>query len=370
MKRLGVCFALAYRAPDYIRGRSLQQALASLPGVELHRAVNDDPGWRRYAQTLGQLRRIRREQDPAIYLLGFRGHEIFWPVRWLTRNRTLLFDSLMSPSTALLEENKHGAPGRWLSHPLSWLEGRILRAADGVLTDTQAHRQLLIQRFGLDERRVYVLPVGADETPLPHPPRQPDAPLQVLFYGSFLPLHGIPVLEQALTMLRDRPLAFLFIGGGDTGKQFAARCRQMDLTKVRHLPWVPFPQLLKQYLPTCDLCLGGPFGGTPQARRVITGKTSQALALGIPTLVGEIPESTDWGFQDRANCLLVAQDNSHAVAEALCWASDHREQLPLIGQAGRDLYQQRLSVACIRQQLASVIDHDSLLSTTSAISSF
>jgi glycosyltransferase involved in cell wall biosynthesis len=111
--------------------------------------------------------------------------------------------------------------------------------------------------------------------------------------------------------------------------------------------------LINLTIPEADLCLGGPFGNTEQARRVITGKTSQCLALGKPTIIGKIDE--DIGFVDKQNCLLVPQGNPQALAQAIQWAFDKRHQLSKIGEQGRSIYSERLSVNVIRQLLSQAL---------------
>ncbi len=73
--------------------------------------------------------------------------------------------------------------------------------------------------------------------------------------------------------------------------------------RYRARGWVPFEDLLQHELPTADLCRWPFSGNTPQAQRVITGKTSQALAQAVPTVVGETTAMQ--GFIHQQNCLLV-----------------------------------------------------------------
>ena len=173
----------------------------------------------------------------------------------------------------------------------------------------------------------------------------------VLFYGSFLPLHGLDTILKAAALLRELPIRFDFVGGNSRqARKFMTDCANKGVTRYTHRPWVSFDELINVTIPEADLCLGGPFGDTEQARRVITGKTSQCLALGKPTIIGEIDEKH--GFVNKQNCLLVPQGNPEALAEALRWAHNHREQLALIGDRARAIYAERLSIKVIGNVLA------------------
>src|SRR5690606_18732690 len=121
------------------------------------------PGPIRYWQALHALIRARRRHDPDMYILGFRGHEIAWLVRWLTRNRPLVIDAMMSPYGALYEESKFGAIGRLLARIWRPYEGAVLRSCESVLTDTPGHVSFYCRQFDLLPNQVLAVPVGADE---------------------------------------------------------------------------------------------------------------------------------------------------------------------------------------------------------------
>ncbi|MGD9759608.1 MAG: hypothetical protein AB7U71_19035, partial [Comamonas sp.] len=349
-----ICYVLAYRAPGYIRTRSLLTALDGLPGIECHRAINTSTGVSRYRETLAQVARIERQYRPDLYILGFRGHELYWPLRRLIGKRPLILDTMMSPSLALAEENQYGLAGRLLSHLLTPIEKSILQDADFVLTDTTAHAEAFRQRYQLNPSQLAALPVGAVETaPSAQDPGQSPR-LRVLFYGSFLPLHGSDVILQACRTLDDLPLDLDFIGtNAEIERRLQQACTPEAPLRYRARRWVPFEDLLQHELPTADLCLGGPFGNTPQAQRVITGKTSQALAQAVPTVVGETVISQ--GFVHQQNCLLVPQADPQALAISLRWAHENRAQLGHIGRQGQQLYQTQLSLAVLAQRLSDIL---------------
>lgn len=349
-----ICYVLAYRAPDYIRTRSLLAALRSLPGVECYTAINSGKGLRRYRETLARVAEIRRLYRPDLYLLGFRGYELYWPLKALVGKSPIIFDAMMSPAIALAEENQYGLSGRFAARILTPVEGSILRNAAFVLTDTEAHVDALSECHRLSPERLAAVPVGAVESaPLArHPGASPR--LRVLFYGSFLPLHGVPLILDAARELLDLPLDFDFIGAS---RQAEAQIQNAlgkggDL-HYRIRRWVPFESLIQSEIPTSDLCLGGPFGNTPQARRVVTGKTSQALAQGVPTVVGAAEFFP--GFVDQENCLIARQGQALTLVRALLWALENRERLPSIGAAGRRLYEEKLSLAVVADLLANIL---------------
>jgi glycosyltransferase involved in cell wall biosynthesis len=201
---------------------------------------------------------------------------------------------------------------------------------------------------------VHAIPVGAVE----------DAPqaqnvgtnhrLRILFYGSFLPLHGVDTILEACTVLKEMPLDLEFIG---TNEAIERKIEQQlgGATQLRYKArrWVDFSDILQSKLPNTDLCLGGPFGNTPQARRVITGKTSQALAQAVPTVVGKI--DADIPFQHQVNCLYVSQGNAQALSDAIVWANQNRDKLVDLGLEGRKLYHEQLSLKIVSERLSDLL---------------
>lgn len=354
--RLRVGYVLSYYFPEYPRTKTLIDGLNILSGVEVYEAINRSTGPWRYLESFLRLLWVRLSHNPDCYVLGFRGTEIFWPVRLLTLGRPLIVDHMMSPYDSMLNESNKLKVGSVLARLVYTYERMLLHAADAILTDTRLHRNYLSHLFRISKEKIHAIPVGADESLFRRDVQAPsseDSTFNVLFYASFLPLHGIGVILDAAETLKALPVRFVLIGGNrlDLSDFHCDRDRR-GLTNVEHIPWVDYREL-PEWIERADLCLGGPFGGTGQARRVVTGKTYQCLAMAKPTVIGEIDE--DCGFIDRVNCLLVPQRDSEKLAESIRWAHDHRDQLPLIAQAGLQLYKQRFSIDVVADALDAVL---------------
>ena len=352
---LSVCYVLSYYSPDYVRTRTLVAALRAIPGLSLYEARNTSTDALRYLQTLWKLLVVRLKCAPRYYVLGFRGYELFWPVRLLTLGHPLVYDQMMSPYDSLVHEHRRLHEGSLVGRIVHLYEKGILHAADRVLTDTDCHRRFLHEAFDLPLSKIDTIPVGADEG-LFSPRaarRRAGREFEVLFYGSFLPLHGVETVLRAAALLRDDPIRFTLVGGSAAARRDAAQLAGgLGLTKLTQIDWIDFVSL-PELIASSDLGLGGPFGNTGQARRVITGKTFQFLAMGRPVVVGET--DVDTGFVDKANCLLVPQADPAALADAVAWASGHPSELARIGQAGRDLYKSRYSIERISQELRRIL---------------
>jgi glycosyltransferase involved in cell wall biosynthesis len=364
MKPIPVCYILAYYIPDYVRTRTIVSALSRMDGVEVLQARNSTRGPWRYFQTLWRLIRIRVTRKPRIYILGFRGHELYWPVRLITAGSKLILDHMMSPYASLVYERRVLREGSLPARLAYFYEKSLLMSANLILTDTPVHREYLQALFELPPDRILALPVGADEE-LFHPNANVDeaakhARFEVLFYGSFLPLHGVDVILGAASILRDEPIHFTLIGGQQANlREFSENVRRLDLHNLTHTKWVEM-ESLPSLIAQADIGLGGPFGNTAQAHRVVTGKTLQFLAMGKAVIVGEGDSS--FGFEDKVNCLVVPQGDAKALAERISWAFHHRTELREIGRGGYELYRARYSVEHVASALRGALS-DEVLST-------
>jgi glycosyltransferase involved in cell wall biosynthesis len=103
------------------------------------------------------------------------------------------------------------------------------------------------------------------------------------------------------------------------------------------------------------MCLAGPFGNTGQAQRVITGKSYQFMAAGMPTVIGKNQAGKPF-FKDKLDCLLVDQGDAEALSKVITWAYKNRTKLPAIGKNGRILYEKKFSNAVIAKSLRQLLD--------------
>jgi glycosyltransferase involved in cell wall biosynthesis len=264
---------------------------------------------------------------------------------------------MMSPYDSLLNERKSIKKGSLIEKLVYLYEKSIIHNSNIVLTDTDAHKKYFQELFNVNPQKILGIPVGADEELFLHNTQslEPVA-FEILFYGTFLPLHGVDVILGAASRLRDDRIHFTLIGSNKSNRYYQM-IKQATLVNVTHTEWIAFedlPQLIAQ----ADIGLCGPFGNTGQAHRVITGKTFQFLAMAKPVIVGEFVG--DHGFEDKVNCLVVPQGDEKALAETIDWAFHHKTEIEQIGQKGYELYQSRYSSNKISEKLKKVFTHEVL----------
>ncbi len=126
----------------------------------------------------------------------------------------------------------------WAIYAFEWL---ATRAADLVVLDTKAHAVYFTARYGVPPDRLTAVFVGAEEEKFPPldplAPKDASEPLTLLFYGQFIPLHGIDRIIEAARMLDEGSVhAQILIGSG----QEEDRMRKMLEARPIQLEWIPW----------------------------------------------------------------------------------------------------------------------------------
>lgn len=355
-----ICYVVCYKDPNYIRTQTLTAALRLIPNVELLEVRNTHRGLLRYLEVPLKLVWARLKYRPSLFIVGFRAQECFWLLYPAMLGKPKILDEFINLHDYLVSEHQkfkeNSLPIRMLDGYMRWVIGRCRL----VLTDTAAHARLSSKIYGIELDRFVPVPVGTDEAMFKPQAKRPSSKFQILFYGTMLPLHGMDVILDSIITLKNSDqldgIEFTLVGG--RGKP--AMQKKLDdfiqanklADNVKTIPWINYADLPKK-IAEVDLCLGGPFGDTGQAGRVVTGKTYQFLAMAKPTVIGRIDGATE--FKDKRNCLLVERGNPESLAKAVAWAATHGKELNSIGEAGRKLYKEKFSLDRISETLSRII---------------
>lgn len=270
-----------------------------------------------YPRLAWSLVRARRPDCVLISYPGILDVLVAFPIARL-RGIPIVWDVFLSLYDTVCEDRRllrpAGIPGRLLR----FVERLALRCADLPFMDTQAHARRLETLFGLPRDSCGAVWVGA-ETAVFAPPTRPrpqrNAATRVLFYGQFIPLHGIPTIIEAARLLRDHPIEWQIVGTG----QEAARIRRMldedPLPRLQWVNWVEYRKLA-DWIAEADVCLGI-FGTTDKAASVIPNKVFQIVSAGRPLVTRDGPAIRELLSPSPGCVALVDPGNPRALADAV-----------------------------------------------------
>jgi glycosyltransferase involved in cell wall biosynthesis len=224
-----------------------------------------------------------------------------------------------------------------------------------VLLDTQLHVDYFTRTFGLSKQKISAVPVGCNEDFF-YPPRK-DLRVKdhtnVLYYSSYLPLHGAATVIHAAAHLRDDPICFRLVGDGDEFNKLRTQVEQLGLNHVEFISWRPLAWLADELRKT-DIALGGHFGTNDKAGRVVPGKVYQMLASGCALIAGDTPANREL-LTNEQSAFLVPPADSEALANAIKRLSRDSNLRKELGSRGRAVYEQRCSEALITRQVEEII---------------
>lgn len=357
MATLKVVSITCYFMPDYVRSLTVRAGLAANPNVELLVVKNTKRGAGRYLEVLRELRRVKREHNPDVYWLNFRGYEILPFVLMIAGRKPVVYDELVDP-VLVVAEHRRGKKGVVKLLMGLWpIFGRvyymIARRASLILTDTVANNEYSAQASGLPLSKYRALTVGADESLFYPKKTTPATPFRVFTYSpGNTPLHGVPVIMEAAVLLKKRTDIEFMIAGTKGGTAELVAEAVARGARFKHVDWIDFKEL-PNVVRASGVALGGPFGGTPQAMTVVTGKTYQFIACEVPVIIGETLATSD--FIHRQNAVVVPQANPAALAEAIAWLADHPKERQAIAKAGRKLFEEKFSSRVIAREVDEIL---------------
>ena len=343
------------REPGYARNQVILRALHAHYSVT---EVTDSQPGSLTARSLRVLVRLiphLRRDDYDLVFVGFYGYLLVPWVRRLTRC-PILFDAFVSNYDTLCFDRQRFRPHSPAGRLAFWLDQVACNSADGVLLDTASHKAYFAETFRLPADRLHHLYVGCNENLFfLQPMVRSDGKFRILYYSSYLPLHGVEHIVSAAGLLKSRePLHFRLIGEGMSYGRVRCIAQQLDTSNVEFVPPVPYDQLPGE-IAAADLCLGGPFGDTPKARRIIPGKTFQFLAMARPVIATDTPGNREL-LTHRESAYIVPPANAEALAAAIALLHDDAALRKAVASGGYECYQRQCSETVIRQRLSGIVE--------------
>jgi glycosyltransferase involved in cell wall biosynthesis len=254
---------------------------------------------------------------------------VLWPLAKLRREKVAL-DAFLPLYDTVVEDRALLSARDVPARLLHLFERVSCHAADFVLTDTNAHGDYFAKEFALPRRRILRAFVG-------HEPRlfhrsesrkEVGAGPVVLFYGQFIPLHGMLTVFEAAKLSAATGVRWKIIGTGQEEKLFAAKLRDSPIPHLEWVTWVDYEMLLHE-IQAADVCLGI-FGTSEKAGRVIPNKVFQIIASGKRLITRDSPAIREILTTPSPAFKLVPAGDPTALLDAI---------LQSVGEAGEIYYE-------------------------------
>lgn len=244
---------------------------------------------------------------------------VLWPLARL-RGVSICLDVFISLYDTVVCDRKLIKSTSILAKFLYSFERLVYRLSKTLIIDTKAHARYLESLFDLEPRSVRVIWVCAENdffSPLSlkfsHKKQEKE---YILFYGQFIPLHGIDIIVSAAEILSEEfpDLDFMLVGKGQEQKEIDRVIKYKDLGNIRRLDWVGYCEL-NRLLAKASICLGI-FSSEGKALRVIPNKVYQIISAGKPLVTADTPAIREV-FQPCSMIELVEPGSPESLAKGI-----------------------------------------------------
>ncbi len=371
VRPLRVCYFGTYRAA-YARNRIMIEGLrrAGVVVIECHeplwRGTEDrvqaaSGGWlhprfwwrliRAYGRLLWRYARCGAHDIVVVGYPGLLDVFLAFVVSRL-RRKPLVWDVFMSVYLIALErglDRRSGLSVRLLRD----LERAACRLPDRLILDTEAYVAWFQATHGVVAQRFRLVPTGADDRVF-YPSSRSDSAdglFRVVYYGTFIPNHGVEYIVEAARLLADDPtICFELIGDGPDRGRAQALAQGYGLSNVIFVDWLDQPALVAR-VARADVCLGA-FGTTPQSLMTVHNKIYEGLAMARPVITGDSP-AVRQAFEHGEHVFLCRRADAGSLAEAVRVLRESPALRAHLARRGHQLFCEQFDLQHNGQRFAS-----------------
>lgn len=292
-----------------------------------------------YPALIWRYLRMPKHDAVVVGYLGQLDVLVLWPFAKM-RGVPIVWDAFLSLYNTVVEDRQLVRPGNPIAWALWMWEWLTCKAADLVILDTRTHGNYFIDTFKVRPKKVRAVLVGAEanifnrcrtasadftdaisigtKPDILNPETGMTAPsklqTKVLFYGQFIPLHGIDTVVQAAKLTEEEDIHWIIVGTGQEARRIQELVGRLNPSNLEWIEWIPYEQLVDA-IRGADVCLGI-FGATDKASRVIPNKAFQILMSGRPLITRDSPAIRELIPPESIGIWLIPPADPVALAHA------------------------------------------------------
>ena len=331
-KNLTVCYFGTYRA-EYSRNRIMLKGLLKnqINVIECHETLWKDIDDRVNAVKFGlinpklwgrvigtYIRLIKKFitlPKIDVLIVGYPGQFDVFVAKFLTffKKTPIIWDVFMSIYLISIERNLHK------KNPISvkflkFIEHLALRIPNKLIIDTEQYAHWFQKTYRIPRKKFCLVPTGADDDVFyqnQYVEYQPKEKFIVLYYGTYIPNHGVPYIIEAAKLLKNNPsIIFQFIGSGPELDMCKKTIIEYGLSNVQIFPWMD-QEKLKEFIYNADVVLGA-FGKTPQSLMTIQNKIYEGMAMGKVVITGN-SDAVKSQFTNYSEIIICDRDDPESL---------------------------------------------------------
>lgn len=266
------------------------------------------------------------------------------PLAKILSRKPLVYWAFASPYDIFISDRKMFKPNSLQAKFITFWYKWCLKLSDIVIKESFIDIDYNSDKFNIDKKKFRRIFLSADETLFqPCNFKNSQTGFTVLYFGSFVPLHGVDVIINASKLLsHQKEIKFRLCGDGQTKKEMEKLVKRYNLKNVEFLGHVD-DNILMENIYESDVCLGI-FGSSTRAERVATNKVYQILCSQKPLITMDSEAARELGLENEKNSLLISRNDPRKLADSILYLKNKTETRKQIAQAGRELYLERFSM--------------------------
>lgn len=288
---------------------------------------------------------IRLKKTPSIiWVPSFRHRDFMSAFKWSKKNNIpIIFDPLISKWDKLINEKNKFTKNSIKAKKIKFEESYFFSKANIIIADTEAHKDFYNKNFNIPLNKIYVVNVGADENLFKPFPYKENKIKEVLFYGSFLELHGIETILESFNLLKNEKIKFTLLG----------KYKKIINDHINLEPPIPLDDLPKR-INRADIVLGI-FSSSEKAGNVIPNKVFQSLACGKPIITRFSKAYPKKVLDTKHGIMFIKPNNPKELADAIKKILSNENLSIKMRDQSRKLFDTFFSEKVIKKQIQQAI---------------
>ena len=278
------------------------------------------------------------------YFVSYMGHFLVIFIRLFSK-KPIVFDFYLSIFDMMCNDRKVYAPESLLGKITYWIEKKSLEKADYIIVDTSKLIDTLAKEYHINKKKFVRVPLTInEENVIPKEVEPYSKNFSALYVGSYIPLHGTPVIIEAAKILQehDEDISLLMIGKGPELKKCQDLVKQYKLTNIEFKGFMSLEEL-NYYYNACDINLGL-FNNGERANAVVLNKTNDAFRVGKPHLTLSTDAMKE-AFTDNEDIFYVDDIAPETLADRIVEIKNNPELVKSVGENALKSYDDKLSNA-------------------------
>jgi len=190
--------------------------------------------------------RAPRHDMVFVAYLGHFDVLVLWPFAKM-RGATIVWDAFLSLYDTIVCDRRLVPTGSLRAWCIKQFERLVCAAADVIVLDTVAHADYFKTQYSIPNNKFVSAFVGAEvdifQAQNISKRNQIAGKCRVLFYGQFIPLHGIEFIIEAARLTKDPSIEWVIIGRGQETDKIQTIMKNDNISSVTFMDWVEYEQL-------------------------------------------------------------------------------------------------------------------------------